>query len=319
MGQKIQGISFIIPAYNEEKGIRTTLARLRDVLCGLGVPYEILVVNDGSRDATASIVRSLPGITLLNHPTNIGYGNALKSGMLYAKYDWIGIVDADESYPVHEIPKLVAALEEGFDMAVAARENLHEHDSFFKGIARSCYRKLISLLSGAPIQDPNSGLRIFSRRIGHEFFPFLCGRFSFTTSLSILAVMKPYFVKFVPVQYQYRAGLSHVRHFKDSLVTLHMIMQGVCYYNPVKFFFYFALLSVFGIGIPAMLLAMFRMPTLSLYFLIFSCAMSLLLGIGFLSDIVRVSAEKGLTLDDERKLRCLYPLECGNSEELKKD
>ena len=158
------GLSFVVPAYNEEEGIRETLEELEDVLSSTGLDYEIIVVDDASRDRTAEIVAGIHRITLISHPVNMGYGKALKTGIEKAKYDWVGIVDADGTYPLEQISHLVEEMSKGFDMVIASRGNIEDYDGLIKGLSRRIYKLLVNSLSGHKIDDPNSGLRIFRRR-----------------------------------------------------------------------------------------------------------------------------------------------------------
>jgi len=189
------GISYIVPAYNEENSIGETIQRLHSTLKTLAVPYEIIVVNDGSKDKTGLIAGQAGNIILINHPTNIGYGNSLKSGILKARYDWIGIVDADGSYSIEDIPVFVKEMRNGFDMVIGSRENSARIDGPVKKIFRWIFKKIIKLAIENNIEDANSGFRMFKRDLAINFFPFLCGAFSFTTSLTILAMGKAYFIK----------------------------------------------------------------------------------------------------------------------------
>src|ERR1700675_2651076 len=98
-------LSVIIPAYNEEQGIADILTRTLRA-CSVTAAkvegfreYEVIVVNDGSRDATGKIVTSFPGVRLIEHPDNRGYGAALKTGFSASKGDYIGFLDADGTYP----------------------------------------------------------------------------------------------------------------------------------------------------------------------------------------------------------------------------
>jgi glycosyltransferase involved in cell wall biosynthesis len=282
----------LVPAYNEQGGIRDTLVELSAVLGALGRPFEVIVVNDGSRDDTAAQAASVPGVRVISHPVNIGYGNALKTGILNARHEWIGIIDADGTYPCQDLPRLLEQMDKGFNMVVGERSNIHEHDRPLKNVMRRIYKASIRFLAGNDIRDPNSGFRIFEKRIALEFFDFLCGTFSFTTGLTILAFEKPYFVCYVPIQYQERVGKSHVRHVRDSIRTIQLIIQGVTYYNPLKFFVLLALAMVGLVGFPAMCLAMLNFFTLSGYYMIFGCTVSLLLGLGLVGDIVRVTGGK---------------------------
>lgn len=286
------GISMVVPVYNEEKGIGETIARLKKALGSLNLPHEIITVNDGATDGTSDILAATSGIVIVTHPLNIGYGNSIKSGVNNAKYDWIGIVDADGSYPIEDIGRLVAEMEKGFDMVVGNRVNLRELDSFTKRIFRAIYKKLVSFLNDSRIEDPNSGFRVFKRDIVLKLMPFLCGTFSFTTSLSILTSGLFYFVKFIPINYSSRHGKTKVKHIRDSVRTLQFIVQGIVFFNPIKFFVMLAAAMVIFVCIPAMAIAMMRMATLSLYYMIFGVAVSLMIGMGALGDIIRISSCK---------------------------
>ncbi len=97
--------SIIIPAYNEEEGVKATLEDLKKYLRDnySESDYEIIVVNDGSTDKTKEILETISGITLINHHYNKGYGAALKTGIKNSKNDWILILDADGTYPIESI------------------------------------------------------------------------------------------------------------------------------------------------------------------------------------------------------------------------
>lgn len=287
-----QGLSFVIPAYNEEKSITDTLSRLEATLATFSIPTEIIVVNDGSTDRTGELAMQFEAVQVINHPINIGYGNSLKDGIRKTRYEWVGIVDADGSYPIEDIPLLVREMEKGFDMVVGARANSHEIDRFTKRIFRWLFKRIVRILNDSRIQDPNSGFRIFRREIVMRLSPFLCGTFSFTTSLTILTTGLYYFVKFVPVQYAKREGKSKVKHFRDSIRAMQFILQGVMFFNPIKFFLLLALWNVVFVCVPAIAIAMLHHPTLSLYYMIFGTALSLMIGMGGLGDIIRIAADR---------------------------
>lgn len=289
MNKHERGISFIVPAYNEEAGIAETLDRLNTVLTASGLPYEIILVNDGSSDKTAERAGACANVTIIYHPANIGYGGAIKTGIMHANFHWIGITDADGTYPVERITDLLAEMEKGFDMAVAKRENINQHDSIAKMFFRRLFKGIINFTVHGDIQDPNSGLRIFKREMALSYFPFLCNTFSFTTSITILAFGEGRFVRYLPVRYEKRTGKGKVRHFRDSLYAMEIIIQGITFYNPIKFFILFSIGIIALVCFPAMVLAVFKMHTLSLYYMIFGSLVSVLVAIGILGDIIRVS------------------------------
>ncbi|MBF0246628.1 MAG: glycosyltransferase family 2 protein [Alphaproteobacteria bacterium] len=290
------GISYVIPVYNEERAIVSTIERVRAVLESLKRPYEIIVVDDGSGDASAERAKSCKGVTVIRHPSNAGYGASLKTGITHARYDFIGIVDADGSYEIEKIAELATYLDDGFDMAVATRSNVFDHDGFFKKISRKIYIEAIRLLVNRQAQDPNSGLRMFTRSFALRFFPFLCNTFSFTTSLTVFGLGDARFVKYIPSDYQAREGKSKVRHFRDTLRTIQLIVQGVTFFNPVKIFILLALAHVVLVALPSLAL-MACVPTgyAWIYFLTGTAGFGLL-GIGALGDIIRISAMRNREL-----------------------
>jgi len=300
------GLTFVIPAYNEESHVVATIERVRAALAGLSIPSEIIVVNDGSRDATGDRARSCPDVRVLTHPVNTGYGSAIKTGILCARYSWIGIVDADGTYDIELIPTMVERMKRGFDMVVAARENVLQMDRPVKRYLRKLLIHGLNLLIASRIEDPNSGLRIFHRDLALSFFPFLCNTFSFTTSITIFALGEGYFVTYVPMNYSRREGESKVRHFRDSLRMMQLILQGITYFNPVKFSLMLMVGLLLGGGLPAAALAVAGFPLLASYYLALAIASAVLFALGILGDIVRITSttwvNKKLTLVAEANL-----------------
>ena len=162
MTARLSGLTFVIPVYNEQEAIIDTVMGLSEALCSLDILYEIIVVDDGSVDETASRLQEIEiaNLILLSNPANSGYGAAIKKGILEAKYEWVGIVDADGSYEIEAVPRLVAEVEKGFDMVVGNRQNISHTDSVVKRFFRSVLRVIVRLLVDREIKDINSGFRI---------------------------------------------------------------------------------------------------------------------------------------------------------------
>jgi len=295
MTPRITEISFIIPAFNEQDAIVETILSVDNVLKNMELQYEIIVVNDGSTDSTTRLLneQSVDRMELLEHPINAGYGAAIKTGLLHAKYSWIGLIDADGSYDVSAIRPMVQTAQQGFDMVVAKRENIRETDSFFKHIYRRTVEFFIRLVISNKIRDTNSGLRIIRKEALMEFFLFLCSSFSFTTSVTVLFSEKGFFIAYVPSNYNNRPGTSKIKNFRDSIIALLMVIQGITYFNPIKFFFLLVIVFVLFFCMPAMILAWAGMQTLSLYYMLFGIVIALLIAIGVLGDIIRVSGIQG--------------------------
>lgn len=242
----------IIPAYNEEAAIRETVVNVLKVVrdCGLDA-YQVIVVDDGSDDATSQLAREA-GAEVIRHPSNAGYGRALKTGMAEARHDTIVIIDADLTYPAEAIGDLLSEFAGGFDMVVGARGGKHYQESILKWPMRLLLRSIVEWATGAKIPDINSGVRAFSRNKAQAHLNQLSDKFSFTTSLTLAFLMTGKFVKHVPVAYDKRLGKSKISLWKDSWRTLKFILLAILYYDPMKIFF---LMMWFCLGIAAVSVA----------------------------------------------------------------
>ncbi|NOU18340.1 MAG: glycosyltransferase family 2 protein [Bacteroidales bacterium] len=237
--------SIIIPAFNEEDAIDSTIKQCKAIIekCG-DTQSEVIIVDDGSNDNTIENAK-IAGAQVIRHPHNIGYGRSLKDGIMAAKNDIIIITDADGTYPIESIPELLSEYSKGFDMVVGTRSGKHYRESLFKTIHRRILKFLVEFTAGRKIPDINSGLRIFSKKTVTSYFNTLCDTFSFTTSLTLAYMMTGKFVKYIPIQYNKRIGKTKVRLFADSMRTLQFIVEAILYYNPIKIFLVFSMLLIF--------------------------------------------------------------------------
>ncbi len=243
MKNTIDGISIVIPALNEENAIQQTVQDCFKIVKEWqeNIPCEVVVVDDGSSDQTAAKAKSA-GAKVISHPTNAGYGYSLKDGINAATYDTIVITDADGTYPLNDMPKLLEQYIAGFDMVVGARKGEFYRQSSYKSLLRHILKFLVEWSSGKPIDDINSGFRVFSKNTISKFYSHLCDTFSFTTSVTLAYMMNSLFVAYVPTDYHQRVGTSHVRLFKDSLRTISYILKQILYFDPLKIFFLFSAL-----------------------------------------------------------------------------
>lgn len=238
-------LSVVIPALNEENAIVETIQEIRTVLDEAQIKdYEIIIVDDGSRDSTGQ--RALEaGARVIRHPHNVGYGAALKSGIRAAFHETIIISDADKTYPFEKVPELLAEKAKGFDMVVGARTGKHYRQSIMKSGLRWVLKSIVEFTAGRKVPDINSGLRVFNKSTVIPYFNHLCNTFSFTTSQTLAYMMTGKFVKYVEIPYMQREGNSKVRLFRDSLRTLQYIVQAATYYNPLKIFILFSFICIF--------------------------------------------------------------------------
>lgn len=231
------GVSVIIPVFNEKNSVESTIRRVDTVLPSQNLDYEIIAVNDGSIDESGAVLDSLSGnkLTVIHHKQNRGYGASLKTGIKAAKYQWILVTDADGTYPIEKMPDLIQ--ESGnCDMVIGARVGQKVHDSFFRKIGRGIVRKFASYISGHKIVDINSGMRIFKKEDAVRFWNLFPEGFSFTTTITVASLTRGNIIKYIPIDYHKRTGKSSIRPAKDFAGFLSLITRLAIYYRPLKVF-----------------------------------------------------------------------------------
>lgn len=233
---KINLLSVVIPSYNEGKNIINTLEKITPILNSIqGLKYEIIVVNDGSNDNTAEILNNHPGIRVINRTVNRGYGYSLSEGIEQAAGEWILITDADGTYPLGDIPHLIAETEH-YDMVTGERSKGNVSLSLINKAAKIILKTLIYILTYRWIVDINSGFRVFRKEMVSntpEIFP---AGFSFTTTITLLSVIERYRVKFVPIEYHKRVGKSHIKPVRDFISFAILIVRITTFFRPMRFF-----------------------------------------------------------------------------------
>jgi glycosyltransferase involved in cell wall biosynthesis len=196
--------------------------------------YELIVIDDGSSDGTEAIVAA-KGVRIVRHKFNRGYGASLKTGIRQSRYPLVAIIDADGTYPVDALPKLLACMAE-YDMAVGARTGDHVKIQPLRRPAKWFLKKLADYLSGFKIPDLNSGLRVFRRELAERFFGIFPDGFSFTTTITLAALTNGYRVEFIPINYYKRTGQSSIKPLRDFLGFILLIIRLIVYFKPLNVF-----------------------------------------------------------------------------------
>jgi len=232
-------LSVVIPAYNEEDGIAAVAQRVlsvRSELPAVGIDdLELIVVDDGSRDRTPEIVRSLPGVRLLSHKVNGGYGAALKTGFAAARGEWIGFLDADGTYPPEHFPALCrVALHDDADIVIGSR--MAGADSEMPAVRRLgnlIFANLVSLVSAQRITDSASGMRVFKKSILDRIYPLPDG-LNLTPVMSTRALHEGLKMVETPIPYSERQGRSKLNVVRDGTRFAQSIVWTALTYNPVR-------------------------------------------------------------------------------------
>jgi glycosyltransferase involved in cell wall biosynthesis len=233
MQQYSEPVSIIIPAYNEETSIEEEIENIKNVMNKEGIIYEIIVVDDASKDNTALIAQEA-GARVFHHLTNRGYGASLKTGIYEARYETIIITDADGTYPCEKMPELLTLLENA-DMVVGERTGKDVKIPFFRKPAKWFLRKLAQFVTGTKITDLNSGLRVFRKRFVNQYSTILSDRFSFTTTLTVAAISDDFKIEYIPIDYYKRQGKSKIVPW-DFFNFIVLVLRLSMFFNPLKVF-----------------------------------------------------------------------------------
>lgn len=280
------GVSIVVPCYNEENAVRETAEELVATMKESGWDFEILMINDGSKDKTGEILDSLDlPIRVLHNDPNLGYGGTLKRGFREASHEIIVITDADGTYPNKEIPMLLGYIG-NHDMVVGARTGSNVKVPLIRRPAKWFITKLASYLAAYPIPDLNSGLRVMKKPILDRFGGILPEGFSLTTTITLAMLTTGYLVKFKPIDYFHRVGQSSIRPIRDTLKFMQLIVRTVMYFRPLKVFVP-ASLTFFAASIGILIYSLvFTNQVMDVAVMtMFICSVQAM-GIGLLADLI---------------------------------
>jgi glycosyltransferase involved in cell wall biosynthesis len=231
-----QLISIIIPAYNEQEGIGATLTRLYETMDAAPYQYEVIVVNDGSTDGTADEVRKFPRTILVSHARNRGSGASTNTGVRHARGEICVMTDADGTYPVQDIPRLLEEMNE-YDMVIGARTKEAGTLKILRVPAKWFIRSLASFLTDTKIPDLNSGLRAFRKTNAQKYVHILPHGQSWVSTITLAHLSDDLDVKWIPIDYYPRLGKSKFRPVQDTYNYLMLVLRTVMYFNPMKILF----------------------------------------------------------------------------------
>jgi len=240
---KTSDVSVIIPCKDEARSIGALISGIREHLPGAA----ILVMDDGSSDDSAAIARA-EGATVMSHPYSMGNGAAIKAGIRAADTSIVVCMDADGQHRPEDIPPLLEALDEGFEMAVGARSTGAQASSS-RRLANTIYNRFAGWMVGHKVPDLTSGMRAFKRSKALDFLHLLPNGFSYPTTLTMAFFRAGYAVRYVPIRLEPRVGKSHISPFRDGVRFLLIIFKVGTLYSPLKVFFPLsALLFATGLG-----------------------------------------------------------------------
>ena len=227
-----QNISIILPAKNEAGSLEKLLPELRRAF----PDEEIIVVDDGSTDATIEICNS-NDVSVITHVYSMGNGAAIKTGVRNATGNILVFMDADGQHTPDDIQRLIDKINAGYDMVVGARQ-IDTHASITRRVGNTIYNKLASLMTGYPVEDLTSGFRAARARHFRKFLYLLPNKFSYPTTSTMAFFRSGLPVGYVPIKAMNRTGdrKSHIRLFHDGLRFLIIILKIGALFSPMRFF-----------------------------------------------------------------------------------
>lgn len=240
-------LSVVIPAYNEEGGIGRTLEGLRAALPGC----EVIVVDDGSTDRTLERAVAVPGVRVLKHRFNRGYGGALKTGMRASSRPYVAWFDADNEHRVEDLERMVARIQSESLAAVIGRRP-KAGPSVVRNYGKLAIRMLARSLGVHLGKDLNCGLRVFRSSVILRYLSLLPDSFSASMTSTMVLIEERYPFAFEGIEVEERIGTSKVK-LGDGFSTMALVLRMVMLFAPLRIFLSFGSLfllsgTAYGIG-----------------------------------------------------------------------
>ncbi len=222
-------LSIVIPAYNEEQHLSSTLKDIAEYLKDKEYDYEVIVVDDGSKDKTTQIASSFSDIfksfTLIKNSPNRGKGYAVKRGVLTARGDYILFMDADNSTTINHLESLILGIKHGFDIALASRRikgaEITNSQPAYRILLGNIYILLSKLILGSTVRDYNCGFKLYKKDTAKLIFSKMTRNdWSFDSELIFLASKFNLKSIEVPVRWVDNSKTSKVRPLRDGINSL---------------------------------------------------------------------------------------------------
>jgi glycosyltransferase involved in cell wall biosynthesis len=221
-------LSIVIPAYNESARIESALERVLSCVAEQGWDAEVLVIDDGSKDDTAAIVQRWmqqhPRLHLVENPGNRGKGYSVRNGLLQAAGEVVMFTDADLSTPMEEAERLLAAINDGADVAIGSRwmDKTRQtiHQPLYRQFFGRCFNWITRSVMGLPFKDTQCGFKAFRRSAAQTIFRLqTIERWGFDPEILFIAQKLKYVIREVPVTWGHDER-SRISYLKDGLKML---------------------------------------------------------------------------------------------------
>jgi glycosyltransferase involved in cell wall biosynthesis len=236
-------LTIVIPAYNEAPNLQPVISEVLQAASSNN--WKVILVNDGSRDDTPQVLAPFlkhPKFQVLEHSLNKGYGAALKTGLSQAQTQYVLSFDADGQHNVADIPRLLeAAKSQNADLVIGSRKT---ESSSFRGIGKAIIKAFARSLMPLPIEDLNSGLKLYKTGLVKLYLPLCPNGMSFSDILTLLFINQRNKVIELPIQIRSRQDGKSTISVLTAFETLMSILNISMMFNPLRIFLPLSLLSL---------------------------------------------------------------------------
>jgi glycosyltransferase involved in cell wall biosynthesis len=235
--KNLNGLSVIIPVYNEELSLKKTLEDLKKELAELGINYEIITVDDGSTDDSRNQLKSIANINIIKHPYNKGYGAALKTGLHNAQYNWLLFFDADGQHQAKYIKDFIVETDK-YDLIAGDRSQSKYVRPAIRKPGLWILKVIANYLVDYKIPDLNCGFRLVNKTQLEKFLHLMPNGFSMSTTTTLAFLKAGLNVKFIHTETNKRNNQtkSTVKP-SDAIKTFTLIFKLIMTFSPLRFFF----------------------------------------------------------------------------------
>jgi glycosyltransferase involved in cell wall biosynthesis len=216
------GISITLPAYNEAENIDALSEEIMGYFEAKKIPYEIIIVNDGSADETGKIADALAAkhktISVIHHRPNKGYGRSLLDGFKASRYEYLFFTDADRQFKIESLDEFIPHVRNGVgDMIIGYR--IDRQDPFMRKFLSGCFNLLIRIIFGLKVKDIDCAFKLFKKK-SFESLGIQSGDFLFNAEMLAKARVKHFSIREIGVRHFPRAGGTSTVSTRHIFLTL---------------------------------------------------------------------------------------------------
>jgi glycosyltransferase involved in cell wall biosynthesis len=240
----MSSLTVIVPAYNEEASLRRFLPELLEFCRSRD--YRLIVVDDGSHDGTAQLLERTsgePGITVLRHKVNRGYGAAIKTAIRVATTDCVITIDADGQHYLEDVERLHRELDaRDADMIIGNRDR--NRQSLYRRAGKNLIRRIARVLMPLHVRDINSGMKIYNTKLAQKYLRFCPDSMAYSDTITLLFVGNRHLVLEEPVSLRPRLEGTSSITARTAFDTVMEIVNIVVLFNPMRIFLPLAVIFV---------------------------------------------------------------------------